>query len=92
MVKVTKKGNKSWVTFTILPQDAKIVVLCGDWSDWKNEPMKSKKNGEFYLTKILKSDNAYQFGYKINGENWICDDTSELIDSPFNSKNSLLKI
>lgn len=92
MVKVTKKGDKSWVTFTILPERANCVEICGDWNDWQNEPMKIKKNGEFYITKILQSDNTHQFGYKLDGNTWMCDHDNETIDTPFNSKNSILKI
>ncbi len=92
MVKVTKKGNKSWVTFTVLPQDVDSVEICGEWNDWQDEPMKIKKSGEFYITKVLKSDNNYQFGYKLNGNQWLCDDTCETINTPFNSQNSLLEL
>ena len=92
MIKIKKKGKKAWVTFTVLPQDANSVDISGEWNGWKNEPMKKKKNGEFYITKIINTDNSYQFGYKLSDGRWICDDSTPKVMSPFNSQNSLLKI
>jgi 1,4-alpha-glucan branching enzyme len=91
MLKITKKGTKAWVTFSIIPMSESEVFLCGDWNDWKNETMKVKKNGEHYLTKVLKIGDSYQFGYKIDNV-WSCDDETESIESPFGSKNSLLRL
>jgi len=91
MVKITNKGKKSWITFTTNPLDAKSVEICGEWNEWKNEPMKKKKNGEFYITKIISSNQNYQFGYKLSDGRWVCDESVETIMSPFNSLNSLLK-
>ncbi len=91
MIKITKKGNKAWVTFTILPKEGESVVLCGEWSEWKDEVMKVKKSGAYYLTKVLKTDCEYQFGYRINGA-WLCDETTECVVSPYASENSLLKL
>ena len=91
MLKITNKGKKSWVTFTINPLDAKSVEICGEWNGWKSEPMKKKKNGEFYITKVVSSNQNYQFGYKLDDGRWICDESAETVMSPFNSSNSLLK-
>ena len=92
MTKVTKKGNKAWVTFTIVPKDGDTIEICGEWNDWKHEPMKLKKSGEFYITKVLSTDAEYQFGYRVNNNEWHCDDELPLVDSPFGSSNSILKI
>lgn len=89
MVKVTKKGNKAWVTFTA-PVEGE-VTLVGEWNDWEPEEMKVKKNGECYLTKVLKTDASYQFGYKV-ADDWIVDDETESIANPFGSQNSLLNL
>ena len=91
MLKITKKGNKAWVTFSIIPMSESEVFLCGDWNEWENEKMKVKKNGEYYLTKVLQSGDSYQFGYK-TGNIWSYDNEIESIDSPFGSKNSLLRL
>lgn len=91
MVKITKKGNKAWVTFTSPVESAEKVELLGEWNDWQAEEMKQKKNGEFYLTKILKCDQSYQFGYK-SAEEWIIDDTLEMVTNEFGSHNSLLSL
>ena len=90
MLKITNKGDKAYVTFSIMPNVGENIVLCGDWSDWKEEKMKVKKSGELYLTKVLKCGSSYQYGYKINESIRRPDDEVECVDSPFGSKNSLL--
>ncbi|QOY54845.1 hypothetical protein HUE87_00950 [Candidatus Sulfurimonas marisnigri] len=92
MVKITAKGQKAWVTFSVMPNDGDSVAICGEWSDWKDEPMKVKKSGEFYITKVLPLDNDYQFGYRINENRWECDSELGNILSPFGSHNTLLKL
>jgi 1,4-alpha-glucan branching enzyme len=92
MIKITKKGNKAWVTFTLPSTEGENVEICGEWNNWENEAMKVKKSGEFYITKVLKTDTNYQFGYLINGHEWRCDDEIGCVASPFDSKNSLLEL
>lgn len=91
MLKITKKGDKAWVTFSITPKEECEVFLCGEWNGWEDEKMKVKKSGEHYLTKVLKCDESYQFGYKSNNV-WSHDSEVETVETPFGSKNSLLKI
>ena len=72
MIKTKQNGNKVWVTFTVAPDDGmEAITVCGAWSDWQHEPMKQKKNGEFSLTKILPAGSTFEFGYKINGLEWM---------------------
>lgn len=92
MVTITTKGKKSWVTFSLNPNEGEQITLCGEWSDWKSEPMKIKKSGEAYIRKIFPIGQEYQFGYKVNERDWRCDETLDCVLSPFGSKNSLLKI
>jgi 1,4-alpha-glucan branching enzyme len=92
MVKITPKGKKAWVTFTIAPQDAQSVSICGEWNEWADEPMKKKKSGEFYIRKSLELGSEYQFGYRVNETQWHCDDELGCVPSPFGSQNSLLKL
>jgi len=47
MIKITKKVNKAWVTFTLASDAGSTVSICGEWNDWEKEPMKIKKSGEF---------------------------------------------
>jgi len=91
MLKITIKGDKAWVTFSFVPASQSEVFLCGEWSEWKDEKMKVKKSGEHYLTKVLKCDTSYEFGYK-SADTWSCDSEVESVESPFGSKNSLLKL
>ncbi|QSZ41944.1 hypothetical protein GJV85_07430 [Sulfurimonas aquatica] len=93
MLKIKKNGQKAWVTFTLSSiEDINDVVISGEWNGWKDEPMKRKKSGDFYVTKVLRSGESFQFGYKVNGNNWIIDEECDSIDSPFLSQNSLLKL
>lgn len=93
MIKITKRGNKAWVTFAIAPsEELASVAVAGEWGDWNSEPMKQKKNGEYFITKVLKTGNSYQFGYRFNGESWQKEDDLPAVASPFGSENSLLEL
>lgn len=92
MVQITKKGQKAWVTFSVDPVADESIALCGEWSGWSDEPMKRKKTGQWYLTKVLKVGAEYQFGYKINDNGWRCESDLGCVSSPFGSNNSVLKI
>ncbi len=93
MIRTKQNGTRVWVTFTYAPSaETEAVELSGEWNDWKAEPMKRKKSGEFSLTKVLKAGNSYQFGYKVDGRHWETDADCPAVDSPFFSKNSLLEI
>ncbi len=93
MIKITKKGNKAWVTFTF-SSTAPIerVSLLGEWNQWKEEPMKKKKNGDYYITKVLTLGDSFEFGYKVNENDWLREEECNSIPSPFTSLNSLLTL
>jgi len=90
MVKITKKESKSWVTFTLPADSGQSVELAGSWNEWQKEPLKPKKDGEFSITRVLPNDQNFEFGYLIDGEQWRCDESCECVESPYNSRNSLL--
>jgi hypothetical protein len=92
MVKITKKGQKAWVTFSVKPESGEDFTICGEWNDWQDEPMKVKKSGEMYITKILPVGKEYQFGYRVNKDKWRHESEFECVESPFGSFNNLLKI
>ncbi len=92
MIKVKKNGKKCWVTFTVSADDCKGMSLKGSWDDWKLSPMKQKKNGDFYITKILPANSLYEFGYITDSSDWITDDTLPTVSSPFGSLNSVLEL
>jgi hypothetical protein len=93
MITLKKNGQKVWVTFTMPSADhINDVVISGEWNDWAEEPLKQKKNGDFYITKVLRADNSYQFGYKINGDYWFIEEECESVSSPYGSQNSLLSV
>ncbi|MCJ7765582.1 MAG: isoamylase early set domain-containing protein [Thiovulaceae bacterium] len=93
MVTMKKNGGRVWVTFTFAPvEGVKEVAVSGEWNGWKDEPMKQKKSGDFSITKVLKAGNIFQFGYKVNGSDWIAEDECPRVLSPFLSQNSLLAL
>jgi len=53
-----------------------------------------KKNGEkvWVITKIFKAGNTFQFGYKVNGIDWMTEAECPSVHSPFASLNSLLEL
>ncbi len=93
MLTIKPKETKTWVTFTFAPnEDSDSVSVSGEWNDWKEEPMKKKKSGEFYITKVLKTGNSFQFGYKVNGNGWFTEAECSTVASPFEGQNSLLQL
>lgn len=93
MIKVTKKEDKAWVTFSFSgAKNINSIDILGEWNEWKKEPMKQKKNGEFSITKILRTGESFEFGYKVNGEAWHKDDSLPSVASPFGSENALLTL
>lgn len=92
MIKITVKEDKAWVTFSLPQQNIESASLSGTWNEWKSEPMKQKKSGEFYLTKVLPTGQSYEFGYTVNGSEWRCDDELGCVASPYDSDNSLLEL
>ncbi len=85
MVKITQKT----VTFKI-KTDGNEVILKGSWNGWQDEKMKKDKKGYFSKRKKI-APGVYEFGYLIDGE-WHTDESLPLTDSPFGSKNSVLKV
>jgi len=92
MVKITKKVKRAWVTFTLPLETGDKVELLGSWDGWKKNKMKVKKSGHLALTKIIPIGHQYEFGYLINDKEWVCDDSTDFIETEFGSKNSVIKI
>lgn len=93
MLTIKKNGQKVWVTFTFAPSEpVDGVSVSGAWNDWKEEPMKQKKSGEYYITKVLKSGNTFEFGYKVNEDAWVTESECASVPSPYFSHNSLLEL
>lgn len=93
MLTKKKNGQKVWVTFTFTPADkVESAAISGEWNEWEEEPMKKKKNGDYYITKVFKSGESFQFGYKVNGNKWVTEEDCSCVPSPFSSENSLLTL
>ena len=93
MIKTKQNGNKVWVTFTVPSQEGfESVILSGAWNAWEEEPMKLKKNGEFFLTKVLPAGTSFEFGYKINGRDWMPEGECCTVPSPFGTHNAVLEL
>lgn len=93
MITLKQNGQRVWATFTVpAAEHINDIVISGEWNDWIEEPMKQKKNGDFSITKVLKADNSYEFGYKVNGDHWVTEEECECASSPYGSQNSLLSV
>ncbi|MEA2048134.1 MAG: hypothetical protein U9O64_06755 [Campylobacterota bacterium] len=93
MLSIKQNGQKVWVTFTYTPvSEVEHVAILGEWSEWKEEPMKQKKSGDYYITKIFKAGDSYQFGYRVNQSDWIIDETCTSVLSPYETQNSLVSL
>jgi hypothetical protein len=90
MVKIKKLKNKAWVSF-YFNNKANEVFIKGSWNNWQKEPMKKKKDGSFYIRKFLPINQTYEFGYMADGK-WFADECCETVFTPFNSKNSILRL
>ena len=93
MITIKKNGQKVWVTFTYSPgYTVDHVSISGEWNAWEDEPMKQKKSGDYYITKIFKLGDSFQFGYKVNGKDWITEEECTSVPSPYASHNSLITL
>ncbi len=90
MVKISKRGKKAWVTFTLPGEGIESAMIKGSWNGWEEEPMKRKKNGHFYIVKVLPLSRGFEFGYMTSDGRWIHDDTLKTAQTPFGSQNSIL--
>ncbi len=57
------------VTFTVPAEEAKKVVVVGDFNNWstKGSSLKKLKNGNFKGTFELPKEGSYEFKYIIDG-------------------------
>ena len=93
MIKIKKHKTKAWVTFTVKGQDwLNKVQITGSWNGWKKEDMKQKKNGDFYITKILPTGQIYEFRYVLNSKEWANDEDAMSVTNSFGSVNSAIEI
>ena len=92
MIKIKVNGKRAWVTFNIKLEEGDKAELLGSWDNWTKNSMKLKKDGHLAITKVLPIDKHYEFGYLINGKDWIADESTDFIETEFGSKNSIIKI
>lgn len=57
------------VTFSVPAEEAKKVVVVGDFNNWKpkGSTLKKLKNGTFKGTFELPNENTYEFRYIVDG-------------------------
>ena len=100
---ITKKylsGNEfCTVTFTLpvsMSKTVKTANVAGDFNNWDtaSHPMKQRKNGQFYLSIRLKSNNEYQFRYLLDGINWETDPKADaVVPAPYHDQyNSVVRV
>ena len=61
------------VTFTVPAEEAKKVAVVGDFNNWnpKGSTLKKLKNGTFKGTFDLPKENAYEFRYLVDNNNYV---------------------
>ena len=68
------------VTFSVPAEEAKSVVVVGNFNDWnakKATKLKKLKNGTFKATVDLEKDNSYEFRYLVDGKSYLNDDQAD---------------
>ena len=78
----------------VLQNGGKIQLL-GDFNNWdmSSEPMKKKKNGEYYATFDLETGKEYQYRYLIDGVKWDNDpDAEKYVPNEFYTDNSVVTV
>ncbi len=93
MIKVKRNKNRVWITFTISKKEGiDSAQIAGSWSGWQREDMKVKKNGDFYITKILPAGEIYEFRYILNGNKWVNEEDAMEVKNSFGEMNSAIKV
>ena len=63
-----KSRDAMKVTFTVdFAQDAGVVEVAGEFTDWQPEQMKKLKNGTYKYVRDLKPGQTYQYRYRVDG-------------------------
>jgi Glycogen recognition site of AMP-activated protein kinase len=62
------KKSKIWrVTFEMPAElDATQVAVCGEWNNWRPEPLVRRRDGRFSLTRSLAAGHQYRFRYLLD--------------------------
>jgi len=85
---MTKGQKKGSVRFSLKQDGAKKVQLAGDFSDWKQLPMRKQKDGSFAINVELRLG-SYEYKFVVDGQ-WMVDpDNGAWALNPFGTMNSL---
>jgi hypothetical protein len=92
MIKATSISNgKVYVTFTFKPEtDVEKIELAGSWNNWEKQKLRKKRNGEFYITKLLPAATVYEFKYIIDDNEWLLDDEADTTPNNYGTLNSVI--
>ena len=92
----SRTGRLCRVTFKVAPEaHVETVSLCGEFNDWDGDvhPLERRKDGSFSVTLSLESDDSYRFRYLLDQKRWGNDDAADdLVDNPFGSQDSVVKV
>ena len=91
-----KSGKTCRITFRIPKgSSASSASLCGSFNDWdpNSHPMKRLKDGSFSVSVSLKTGQAYQFRYFLDGSRWENDENADAFAAnEFGTKNSVIEV
>lgn len=92
----TRTGRSCRVTF-YLPSEisAQSAALCGEFNDWNPEahPMRTRKDGTFYVSVSLDAGTSYRYRFLIDGERWENDwEAEEYRSNEFGTDDSVINV
>ena len=86
-----KSRDAMKVTFTVdFAKNANRVEVAGDFNDWRPQPLKKLKNGQYKTALDLEPEQAYQYRYRVDGvwvNDWAAD---EYIPNGLGQDNSVV--
>ncbi len=89
--KYFKTKDECEVTFELKVEDAKTVVLVGEFNGWHPVTMKQIKKGPFKTKVRLPKEGRFQFRYLIDEDNWQNDDAADAyLTNEYGGKNSVV--
>ncbi len=98
MIKKRYSKNKVYCRVTFeLPAGMNIeeASVCGDFNNWNPDanPMKRRKNGNWYVIITLSPNRQYRFRYFFDRKRWGNDTTADdHVSNSFGSNDSLIVI
>lgn len=89
-----KLAKERDIVFSLKASDDDVVMIAGDFTDWKPKELKltKRRNGSLWQTSIKLQPGSYQYKYLVN-DCWIPDPANKrIIDNGLGTANSLISV